>query len=266
MVDQQFILSTEELSFSLSYCGYDGMAAGMLKEAIGEVSEEGLELVFQTAARSLFTKGILLNLDEENSESSFIEGFRELLDDMANSETLLRCFNENEHGQFILTAHQGRNGYVYHLVSNEIVHVLNYISKDELKSEMMTFFGPPFLQPGTESHSFTCTEEQFQILIEGLQGNHVSAIHGLNQSDPSLLEFITDYQSTGGNLVNMAVLKTEEESLPAFLEVYIMLMSKERTWAIRNINPEKDQEPLLIIQTLPEPDWDTLVTRLIDLL
>lgn len=266
MVDQQFILSTEELSFSLSYCGYDGLAAGMLKEAIGEVSEEGLELVFQTAARSLFTKGILLNLNEENSETSFVEGFRELLDDMANSETLLRCFNENEHGQFILTAHQGRNGYVFHLVSNEIVHVLNYISKDGLKSEMLTFFGPPLIKDDAAAHSFTCTEEQFQTLIEGLQGSSPTAIHGLNQGDPSLVEFIRDYQSTGGNLVNMAVLKTEEESLPEFLEVYILLLSKERTWAIRNLNADKDKEPFLIIQTLPESGWDTLVARLIDLI
>lgn len=84
-MEQQYIITLEELSFSLAYCGYDGMAADMLRENLGDISEESWEMVLQTAARSLYSKGILLNLNEDSIDDSFVDGFKDLLDDMASS-------------------------------------------------------------------------------------------------------------------------------------------------------------------------------------
>ncbi|WLR55423.1 hypothetical protein LC048_24725 [Mesobacillus subterraneus] len=98
MKRQEFILSSEELSFALAFCQYDGLASSILKESVGDVTEEGIELIFQTASRSLFTKGILLNLDEGKPNKAFDEGFSEILQDMATSNNMFRAYNENENG------------------------------------------------------------------------------------------------------------------------------------------------------------------------
>jgi hypothetical protein len=265
-VEQQYILTLEELSFSLAYCGYEDMAAGMLKENLGEISEESWELVFQTAARSLLSKGILLNLNEEDTAHSFVDGFKDLLDDMANSTYMLRGYNETENGQFVLTVHQGKHGLVYHLVSNQIIHVLNYIKRDELFKEMTEFFRP--MLSDERNLSLSCTEEDFHLLNNNLQNNgdlhsFIRSDHPLGEHQHILESYVNDYRRQEGNLVNVSLIKTEENQLPAFVEVYLLLISDERTWVIRNTNPDKSQEPQLTIQTINAANWQELLNDLI---
>lgn len=268
MMEQQYILSIEELCFSLTYCGYDGIAIGMLKGNLGEISEEAMEFVLQTAARSLHTKGILRHLNEDELESSFVDGFKEILDDLATSKYFLRCYNETEYGEFVLTAHKGRNGFVYHLVSNEIVHILNYIDKDRFIQEITGFFNPVFQQ--NNINKFLLSESQFQQLMEELQrkddSSHVlENMPWLKKDQSSVEKFIGNYLVNGGKIVNLSLIFTEEDALPTFSEVYLLLLTDEQVWTIRNINENKEQEPILTIETIQEQEWIGIIDSLISL-
>ena len=266
-MEQQYILTLEELSFSLAYCGYDGMAAGMLRENLGDISEESWEMVLQTAARSLHSKGILLNLNEDDLDHSFVEGFKDLLDDMASSAYMIRCYNENENGQFVLTVHQGKNGLVYNLVSNQIIHILNYINSERLKEELTAFFQPNF-NLSANHLSFSCNEEDFHLLNESLENDEDfnSIIHSgrlLGENSLGLETYVQDYKQQQGNYLNISLIKTEENELPAFKEVYLLLVGHERTWSIHNPNLDKNQDPELMIQAISKSDWQGMLNRLI---
>lgn len=249
----------------MAYCGYDNLAAGMLKENLGVISEESMELVLQTAARSLHTKGILIHLKEEEAESAFVEGFKDLLDDMANSSYFLRCYNETEYGQFVLTSHSGRNGFVYHLVSNEIVHILRYSNMDNLLDEITGFFNPVFHKDPVDLE-FVLPENRFQQFIASLQN--------IDQKDHFLVPawavgeheigtFIEDYFENNGNIVNMSLFFTKENELPAFSEVFLILVSDERVWVMKNINKDKGQEPIIKIQAVSEFEWKQMISDLL---
>lgn len=263
-MDKQYILSIEELCFSLAYCGYEEMAAGMLKGNLGDISEESMELVFQTSARSLHTKGILLQLNQDDIENSFVDDFKGILDDLASSHYFLRCFNETEYGQFVLTVHKGRKGYVYHLVSNEIVHVLNYLERDLLANEIIGFFNPPF--KNKNEITFTLSEAQFQKLMEELQSknDHRQLLAEIENNQLIVDKFIQDYHENNGNIVNMSIIHTEENTLPAFSEVYLLLITNERVWMMHNSNIDKEQEPIITIKTIDEQEWKVIINRLID--
>ncbi len=263
-MEKQYILSMEELCFSLAYRGYDEMAAGMLKGNLGDISEESMELVFQTAARSLHTKGILMHLNEEDLENSFVDGFKEILDDLANSLYFLRCFNETEYGQFVLTIHKGKKGFVYHLVSNEIVHVLNYIERDLLVNEIIGFFKPAF--NNRNEMQFTLSESQFQKLMEEIQStNDHRQLLDETVNEKLILEyFIHDYHKNNGKIVNMSLIGTEENSLPAFSDVYLLLITDERVWMMHNSNKDNEQEPIITIKSINEQEWGEIVNSLID--
>jgi len=266
-MEQQYILTLEELGFSLAFCGYDEMAAGMLKENLGEISEESWEMVFQTASRSLYSKGILLNLYEEDANQSFIFGFKDLVDDLANSNYMIRCYNETEYGQFVLIIHQGKNGFVYHLIINQIIHVLNYVKDENLVEAITAFFHPVFSHDETEI-AVSCSEEDFECLKGILQTD--SELESLIDKNPSLAKIlpeleliIDDSKRQGGNLVNISLIHTDEKVLPILEEVYLLLIAPERTWTIFNSNSDKNQEPKLMIQTLNEVKWRQMINDFI---
>jgi hypothetical protein len=68
-----------------------------------------------------------------------------------------------------------------------------------------------------------------------------------------------------GKIVNLSLIFTEEDALPAFSEVYLLLLTDEQVWTIRNINENKEQEPILTIETIQEQEWIGIVDSLIAL-
>lgn len=253
MKRQEFILSSEELSFALAFCQYDGLASSILKESVGDITEEGIELIFQTASRSLFTKGILLNLHEEHPNKAFIEGFSELLQDLANSNNMLRAYNENENGQFVLTAHSSRNGFIFHLVSNQIVHVLSELNQEELIGEITAFFQPQF--KNWDSMQFSVKEKDFEEFMQSVKLQ--KSINLGEKAD----QFVNDFHENKGNIVNFSLIRTEDEGLPHFLEVVMLLVGKDRIWTIKEetVGSEKN----IIIKTLHTIEWQQLLESIL---
>ncbi|WP_147536186.1 hypothetical protein [Bacillus marasmi] len=49
---------------------------------------------------------------------------------------------------------------------------------------------------------------------------------------------------------------------PAFTEVYLLLISDERTWIVHNTNLDKSQSANLLIKTINEANWKSLITNL----
>lgn len=253
---EQFILTNEELSFSLALCGYDEIASGMMHENLGEVSEESWELVLQTAARSLYSKGILLELDDQDVNHSFIGGFREIIDDLAESKHIIRCYTETNNGPFILTLHRGKNGLVFHLIINEFVHVLKYINSEKLLTEITDFYNPKFVKD-SPNLSFSLSESEFESFVEHLQNNRdITEFINLNPTLKrnlfSAKAYAIDFKKKEGNLANLALIETEDSKVPTLLEIFLLLPVEDRTWVIYSSNPDENNESKLFIEILQE--------------
>ncbi|WP_079506504.1 hypothetical protein [Mesobacillus jeotgali] len=249
MKRQEFILSSEELSFALALCQFDGIASSILKESVGDVTEEGIELIFQTASRSLFTKGILLSLDEENPNKAFINGFSELLEGLATSNNMFRAYNENENGKFVLTAHRSRNGLIFHIVSNQIIHVLSEVSQEELIEEITAFFQPQFKT--WDSIQFSVNEKDFEEFMQSVKLKTLIIV------DSNANQFLNDFHENKGNLVNFSLIRTEDDGITHFLEVVMLLSGKDRIWALKE---EADGSEINInIKTLDKMKWQQLL-------
>lgn len=253
MKRREYVLSSEELSFALAFCQHDGLASSILKESAGEVSEEGIELILQTASRSLFSKGILLNFEEEQPDKAFTEGFNELLDDLASSNYMFRAYNENENGQFVLTSHNSRNGFIFHIVSNQIVHVLCEMELDDMIEEITAFFEPHF--NSWDTLQFSMEEENFQSFITSLQSRKPLELGSAAE------QFASDFYENGGNIVNLSLLRTEDDGLPNFLDVVLLLTGKARTWTITEEHVGGKKK--IIIKTLHKIEWDELLKKVL---
>jgi hypothetical protein len=253
MKRREYVLSSEELSFALAFCRHDGLASSVLKESTGEVAEEGIELILQTASRSLFSKGILLNLVEERPDKAFTEGFKDLLDDLASSNNMFRAYNENENGQFVLTSHSSRNGFILHIVSNQIVHVLCEMELKDMIEEITAFFQPRF--NSWDSLKFSMEEDNFQSFIQSLQSKKPIELGSAAE------QFASDFYENEGNIVNFSLIRTENDGLPNFLEVVLLLTGKKHTWTITE--EHGDGRKKIIIKTLHKNEWDELFKKVL---
>ncbi|WLR55505.1 hypothetical protein LC048_00305 [Mesobacillus subterraneus] len=180
---------------------------------------------------------------------AFTEGFSELLHDLATSNNMFQAYNENENGQFVLTTPSSRNGFIFHLVSNQVVRVLCVLELDELREEVTAFFQPQF--NNWDSMQFTVKEKHFEEFIRSIQLKE--KINFWLAAD----QFANDFHEENGNIVNSSLFRTEDEGLPHFLKVVMLLVGKERIWAIKE--EEREREKNITIRTLHKVEWQKLL-------
>jgi hypothetical protein len=70
-------------------------------------------------------------------------------------------------------------------------------------------------------------------------------------------------QAQEGRLLNLSLIKTQDEGLPEFEDAYLLLNGMESTWAIHNSNPDKDEDPKLVVQELTKNEWNQILKKYI---
>ncbi|WLR55424.1 hypothetical protein LC048_24730 [Mesobacillus subterraneus] len=75
--------------------------------------------------------------------------------------------------------------------------------------------------------------------------------------DETADQFVNDFHKNKGNIVNFSLIRTEDEGLPHFLDVVMLLVGKDRIWAIMEETVEREKN--IIFKTLHKIEWQQLL-------
>lgn len=267
-MEKRFVLSLEELGFSLAICGYDEMAAGLLKTEYGELSEESWEMIFRTAYHGLLAKGLMLGLDEENRESCLQKEFKATLDHFVSTEKMVRCYAKLDEGDHILTIQKTRNSYLYHLSVNNVIHLIAPISKAEIAAGITDLYQPAFTE---REHVLQAdlTEDQLQLLSEAVRNGRgkqeiVDLVYRFNFQDKAINIFLHDTAEVNGSFANMSTVELNRDMHPTVTEIALFLFTRNRSWVVYNSKADKTEEPSIVLKTMDRDLWHDIALQYAD--
>jgi hypothetical protein len=260
-------LSTEELALSLVLCGYDEVAAGVLKSGLGEKSESDLQIVFETASHSLLSKELLLGINEENLAESLHPVFKQMMDLFVQSTKMIRCNKEANGTEEVLMLHRlPGNESLKHEVKHDVVHEFSILKENEIQPAMTSFL--KVLAWGEiETAHIPLTEELFNRLVEETKtedelASLCESFH-IHQHQEMLKIFLSDFNDYGRRFANISESLISLKEYSQIQEAHLILPIHKRLWVVYNENEDVNEQPSLVLKRMNQDQWIDHVEHLL---
>ncbi|RPK07880.1 hypothetical protein [Priestia endophytica] len=260
-------LSTEELALSLILCGYDEVAAGVLKSGLGEKSESDLQIVFETASHSLLSKELLLGINEENLAESLHPVFKQMMDLFVQSTKMIRCNKEANGTEEVLMLHRlPGNESLKHEVKHDVVHEFSILKENEIQPAMTSFL--KVLAWGEiETAHIPLTEELFNRLVEETKtedelASLCESFH-IHQHQEMLKIFLSDFNNYGRRFANISESLISLKEYSQIQEAHLILPIHKRLWVVYNENEDVNEQPSLVLKRMNQDQWIDHVEHLL---
>jgi hypothetical protein len=260
-------LSTEELALSLVLCGYDEVAAGVLKSVLGEKSESDLQIVFETASHSLLSKELLLGINEENLAESLHPVFKQMMDLFVQSTKMIRCNKEANGTEEVLMLHRlPGNESLKHEVKHDVVHEFSILKENEIQPAMTSFL--KVLAWGEiETAHIPLTEELFNRLVEETKtedelASLCESFH-IHQHQEMLKIFLSDFNDYGRRFANISESLISLKEYSQIQEAHLILPIHKRLWVVYNENEDVNEQPSLVLKRMNQDQWIDHVEHLL---
>jgi hypothetical protein len=252
-------LSTEELALSLVLCGYDEVAAGVLKSGLGEKSESDLQIVFETASHSLLSKELLLGINEENLAESLHPVFKQMMDLFVQSTKMIRCNKEANGAEEVLMLHRlPGDESLKHEVKHDVVHEFSILKENEIQPAITSFL--KVLAWGeTETAHIPLTEELFNRLVEKTKTEDELASlcesFYIHQHQEMLKIFLSDFNDYGRRFANISESLISLKEYSQIQEAHLILPIHKRLWVVYNENEDVNEQPSLVLKRMNQDQW-----------
>ncbi|MED4071646.1 hypothetical protein [Priestia endophytica] len=260
-------LSTEELALSLVLCGYDEVAAGVLKSGLGEKSESDLQIVFETASHSLLSKELLLGINKENLAESLHPVFKQMMDLFVQSTKMIRCNKETNGTEEVLMLHRlPGNESLKHEVKHDVVHEFSILKENEIQPAMTSFL--KVLAWGEiETAHIPLTEELFNRLVEETKtedelASLCESFH-IHQHQEMLKIFLSDFNDYGRRFANISESLISLKEYSQIQEAHLILPIHKRLWVVYNENENVNEQPSLVLKRMNQDQWIDHVEHLL---
>ncbi|YCA44088.1 hypothetical protein M1E11_02455 [Bacillus sp. JZ8] len=252
-------LSTEELALSLVLCGYDEVAAGVLKSGLGEKSESDLQVVFETASHSLLSKELLLGINEENLAESLHPIFKQMMDLYVQSTKMIRCNKEANGAEEVLMLHRlPGDESLKHEVKHDVVHEFSILKESEIQPAITSFL--KVLAWGEiETAHISLTEELFNRLVEETKTEDELAFlcesFHIHQHQEMLKIFLSDFNDYGRRFANISESFISLKEYSQIQEAHLILPIHKRLWVVYNENEDVNEPPSLVLKRMNQDQW-----------
>ncbi|RAS80884.1 hypothetical protein [Priestia endophytica] len=260
-------LSTEELALSLVLCGYDEVAAGVLKSGLGEKSESDLQIVFETASHSLLSKELLLGINEENLAESLHPVFKQMMDLFVQSTKMIRCNKEANGAEEVLMLHRlPGDESLKHEVKHDVVHEFSILKENEIQPAITSFL--KVLAWGEiETAHIPLTEELFNRLVEETKtedelASLCESFH-IHQHQEMLKIFLSDFNDYGRRFANISESLISLKDYSQIQEAHLILPIHKRLWVVYNENEDVNEQPSLVLKRMNQDQWIDHVEHLL---
>ncbi|AKO91068.1 hypothetical protein [Priestia filamentosa] len=252
-------LSTEELALSLVLCGYDEVAAGVLKSGLGEKSENDLQVVFETASHSLLSKELLLGINEENLAESLHPIFKQMMDLFVQSTKMIRCNKEANGAEEVLMLHRlPGDESLKHEVKHDVVHEFSILKESEIQPAITSFL--KVLAWGEiETAHIPLTEELFNRLVEETKTEDELAFlcesFHIHHHQEMLKIFLSDFNDYGRRFANISESLISLKEYSQIQEAHLILPIHKRLWVVYNENEDINEPPSLVLKRMNQDQW-----------
>ncbi|OXS66232.1 hypothetical protein [Priestia filamentosa] len=252
-------LSTEELALSLVLCGYDEVAAGVLKSGLGEKSENDLQVVFETASHSLLSKELLLSINEENLAESLHPIFKQMMDLFVQSTKMIRCNKEANGAEEVLMLHRlPGDESLKHEVKHDVVHEFSILKESEIQPAITSFL--KVLAWGEiETAHIPLTEELFNRLVEETKTEDELAFlcesFHIHHHQEMLKIFLSDFNDYGRRFANISESLISLKEYSQIQEAHLILPIHKRLWVVYNENEDINEPPSLVLKRMNQDQW-----------
>lgn len=260
-------LSTEELALSLVLCGYDEVAAGVLKSGLGGKSESDLQVVFETASHSLLSKELLLGINEENLAESLHPVFKQMMDHFVQSTKMIRCNKEANGAEEVLMLHRlPGDESLKHEVKHDVVHEFSILKENEIQPAITSFL--KVLAWGEiETAHIPLTEELFNRLVEETKtedelASLCESFH-IHQHQEMLKIFLSDFNDYGRRFANISESLISLKEYSQIQEAHLILPIHKRLWVVYNENEDVNEQPSLVLKRMNQDQWIDHVEHLL---
>lgn len=260
-------LSTEELALSLVLCGYDEVAAGVLKSGLEEKSESDLQIVFETASHSLLSKELLLGINEENLAKSLHPVFKQMMDLFVQSTKMIRCNKEANGAEEVLMLHcLPGDESLKHEVKHDVVHEFSILKENEIQPAITSFL--KVLAWGEiETAHIPLTEELFNRLVEETKtedelASLCESFH-IHQHQEMLKIFLSDFNHYGRRFANISESLISLKDYSQIQEAHLILPIHKRLWVVYNENEDVNEQPSLVLKRMNQDQWIDHVEHLL---
>ncbi|MGG1219504.1 hypothetical protein ABE236_18865 [Priestia endophytica] len=260
-------LSTEELALSLVLCGYDEVAAGVLKSGLGEKSESDLQIVFETASHSLLSKELLLGINEENLAESLHPVFKQMMDLFVQSTKMIRCNKEANGAEEVLMLHRlPGDESLKHEVKHDVVHEFSILKENEIQPAITSFL-KVLAWSEIETAHIPLTEELFNRLVEETKtedelASLCESFH-IHQHQEMLKIFLSDFNDYGRRFANISESLISLKDYSQIQEAHLILSIHKRLWVIYNENEDVNEQPSLVLKRMNQDQWIDHVEHLL---
>ncbi|MFP7222870.1 hypothetical protein [Priestia filamentosa] len=252
-------LSTEELALSLVLCGYDEVAAGVLKSGLGEKSENDLQVVFETASHSLLSKELLLGINEENLAESLHPIFKQMMNLFVQSTKMIRCNKEANGAEEVLMLHRlPGDESLKHEVKHDVVHEFSILKESEIQPAITSFL--KVLAWGEiETAHIPLTEELFNRLVEETKTEDELAFlcesFHIHHHQEMLKIFLSDFNDYGRRFANISESLISLKEYSQIQEAHLILPIHKRLWVVYNENEDVNEPPSLVLKRMNQDQW-----------
>ncbi|MFC7392023.1 hypothetical protein [Scopulibacillus cellulosilyticus] len=268
-MENKLVLSIEELGFCLMLCGYEEIAAGLIKPTLGEKKDKIWEAIFETASHGLLSKGLWNVSRQKKGDIPLNEEWISFFNTYVHSKKMFRLTkNENDDLEILMFHQISEYEWIAHRVIHHICHEFSIVNQSEIFNEINHFYGITQLDKNkTEKiHISKKDFKQMVLLTEkgNIEENTFESIFKHTKNKQLIQSFLYSLKSGKRRFpdnLSVSYIPSLQE-YPTILDVVFILKEEKQLWVISQFDQYEGEPIYLMLPTME--DWKKIILQRIE--
>lgn len=228
---EKFSLSVEEVIFCFYSEGYFEQGNAIRQVYFGDLSDEKLELMLETANRSLLSKDLLIY---KNRKFTLVEDLKEIIIFINSAEQTVRASKHGDQNEEeAISYHIGESLVIKQFTKyDDQVHVFEKIIDHDVIDNLVDFFHVS-KEDSLSSSVLTLTQEEFESLLEIFDSNEKQ--FDLPHFEGEMHQFFNVLWESKGKLNTLMFIEFGKKNEPIVDTVILFTDNKENNYEIEKI-------------------------------
>ncbi|WP_335422560.1 hypothetical protein [Bacillus sp. JJ1566] len=228
---KKFSLSVEEVIFCFYSEGYFEQGNALRQVYFGDLGDEKVELMLETANRSLLSKDLLIY---KNRKFTMVDDLKEIVIFINSAEQTVRSSKHGDQNAEEATSYHIGDSFVVKQYTkyDDQVHVFEKITDKDVVDDLVEFFGVSEEDPLSNS-ALKLTQEEFEGLLEIFDSNDKQ--FDLPHFEGEMDQFFKVLWEANGKLNTLMFIEFSEKNEPIVDNVILFTDNKEKNYEIEKI-------------------------------
>lgn len=217
-------LSADELIFCFYSEGYFEQANGLRSIYFEELSEEDMQLVLQSATRSLLSKELI---EYENSKFHLNNEMKDVILYLNSAKKTIRTSRHNpDNSEYAISFHLTDNGVLkQYSKHDELVHVFEKLTLEETLQQITEFL---YIKEEGLGETISMSEEAFEELLTILEQPNSK----VDAFDPAQQPFVQHLLENNLEFNTLLFISYNPKNEPTVESIVLVSNSHEKNWLV----------------------------------